>query len=119
MTLRFGLILAALGAFIIFVWFALHWREEGIRQKARADSAELQSHVDTGTAAIGDRVGSERVIIIQQSEEKASAVEAIPSDDIPADVLSGWRGGVRYASGSRANPDGSAELPGAVSEPEP
>jgi hypothetical protein len=119
MTLRLGLILASLAAFVVFVGVALHWREEAARQRARADAAVLQSGVDTSTAAIADKVASDRVVIITQAEERADEVEAIPSDDVPADVLAAWRGSLRYAGGQRANADGSGELQGAVPEPQP
>jgi hypothetical protein len=113
---------AALGlasALILGVWYVLHLREEVARQAARADAAVMQSGVDENTAAITDRVASERVIIIQAAEEKASAIEAIPSDDIPADVLAGWRDGLRDTRAGRTDPDRPDELPGAVRGAEP
>jgi hypothetical protein len=118
MTLRIGLALAAAGAVIILVWFALHEREEAARERARADGAVAQSNLNTDTATIADRVGSDRVIIIQKAEETAHAVEAIPSDDIPANVLVAWRAGLRD-SASGPDTEHPGELPADVQEPQP
>lgn len=104
---------------VLLVWFALHQMEEAATARRERDAALSQSTLNAGTGAIADRVGSERVIIIQQAEEQASAVEQIPSDDIPPDVLAAWRSGLRDVDSIDPIAERPAELQGAVSGTEP
>lgn len=112
MTLRLGLILGALGAFIIFVWFALHWREEAIRERARADSEASRAAVAGATSQIVERTFTKETVTQEAAHEAVEAIQVQPgaSDPVPDAVLDRWRAGIdRMRDGSGGGDDQRAD----------
>lgn len=92
-----------------FVALAMHWRSEAAQQRLRADAAVKQAELTKATVQIVDHYSSETKTIIKQSEERADAIQAIPSDDLPADIRSKWLDGLQ--DGPAAPDLGSAGQP--------
>lgn len=91
-------------------WFGL--------TKKRADAAEVQaktsqqqSNLATNTVHIIEKYTTTERVVTQRAEDQAHAVQAIPSDDLPAAVRDGWVAGLRDIDASALDHHRSTNAP--------
>jgi hypothetical protein len=86
---------AALAAFLGLLAYNDHLKHVAEKAKAQTEAATQSANLATNTVRITEHFHTTETIIREKAEEQAHAVEQIPSDDVPADVLDSWRLGLR------------------------
>jgi hypothetical protein len=102
--------LGAAVAGIVGLWLYVgHLRTEVAVARTRAQAAESAAAMRSVETKTIEQFHHDTKIIRETVEKEADAVEAIPSDNLPADVLAAWRGGLRNVTNSAADNPGSAK----------
>lgn len=102
--------LAVLLILFVLRGFGFHFDPLNLAEKrakaaeTRAAGAEQSAAMATNTVHIIERYHDKETVVREKAEESAHAVEAIPSNDVPADVLGAWRDGLRNVRSATNDP---------------
>jgi hypothetical protein len=94
MTLRLWLIIGAAASTLALLAYVGHLRSEVTKQRERAVLAEANAAQRSNETKVIENYHTQTKIIRETVEKEAHAVEQIPSDDIPAELLERWRDGL-------------------------